>query len=118
MKANKDIQSFDDVLDAKYGAPGTEKRMKAEEAAYSYYSGLLLKKARKDKKMTQAQLAKKLGTDAAYISRIENDDIMPSVGVFFRIANALGYSVELVSMSVDEYFDELIEKVRQDYSSV
>ena len=40
--------------------------------------------------------AAKLGTDTAYISRIENDAITPSVGAFFRIANALGYSVELV----------------------
>ena len=47
-------------------------------------------------KMTQGELAAKLGTDSAYISRIENDAIMPSVGTFFRIANALGYAVELV----------------------
>ena len=96
MKANNDIQSFDTVLDAKYGAPGTKQRAEAEEAAFAYYSGILLKRARKEMKMTQSQLAEKLGTDAAYISRIENDDIMPSVGAFFRIANALGYSVELV----------------------
>ena len=47
-------------------------------------------------RMTQGELAAKLGTDTAYISRIENDAITPSVGAFFRIANALGYSVELV----------------------
>lgn len=96
MKASSDIHSFDKVLDAKYGAPGTKQRAQAEEAAFAYYSGLLLRKARKEMKITQTQLAEKLGTDAAYISRIENDYIMPSVGAFFRIANALGYSVELV----------------------
>ena len=96
MKANNDIQSFDEVLDAKYGAPGTEERARAEEAAFAYYSGILLKRARKQMKMTQGELAAKLGTDSAYISRIENDAITPSVGAFFRIANALGYSVELV----------------------
>ena len=96
MKANKDIKSFDTILDAKYGAPGTKERAAAEEAAFAYYSGILLKNARKEKKITQAELAARLGTDAAYISRIENDSIIPSVGAFFRIANALGYSVELV----------------------
>ena len=96
MKANNDIQSFDAVLDAKYGAPGTDRRAKAEEDAFAYYSGVLLKKARKQMHMTQGELAAKLGTDTAYISRIENDAITPSVGAFFRIANALGYSVELV----------------------
>lgn len=95
MKANKDIQSFDAVLDAKYGAPGTEERAQAEENAFAYYSGILLKRARKEAKMTQGELAAKLGMDTAYISRIENDTISPSAGTFFRIANALGYSVEL-----------------------
>ena len=96
MKTKNDIQSFDAVLDTKYGAPGTEQRAKAEEDAFAYYSGVLLKKARKEMRMTQGELAAKLGTDTAYISRIENDAITPSVGAFFRIANALGYSVELV----------------------
>ena len=99
MKANNDIRSFDNVLDAKYGTIGTKKRAQAEEAALSYYSGILIKRARKEMKMTQGELAEKLGTDAAYISRIENDDIIPSVGAFFRIANALGYSVEFVRIA-------------------
>lgn len=96
MKAKEDIKSFDTVLDAKYGAPGTKKRAESEEAAFAYYSGVLLRDARKKMRMTQAELASRLGTDTAYISRIENDAITPSVGAFFRIANALGYSVELV----------------------
>ena len=95
-KASQDIQSFDAILDEKYGVPGTAERIRAEESAFAYYSGVLLKKARKKSGMTQGELAVKLGTDAAYISRIENDAIVPSVGAFFRIANALGYSVELV----------------------
>lgn len=99
MKANNEAKSFDAVLDAKYGAPGTKERASAEEAAFAYYSGVLLKQARKKMRMTQAELAAKLGTDTAYISRIENDAITPSVGAFFRIANALGYSVELVPAS-------------------
>ena len=96
MKANEEIKSIDAILDAKYGAVGTKKRAAAEEAAFTYYSGVLLKNARKKVKMTQAELAARLGTDAAYISRIENDSITPSVGAFFRIVDALGYSVELV----------------------
>ena len=95
MTTNTEIKSFDEILDAKYGKPGTPERVEAEEAAYSYYSGVLLRRARKKTGMTQGELAAKLGTDAAYISRIENDAVTPSVGVFFRIADALGYSVEL-----------------------
>ncbi len=95
MRTNKNTHSFDEILDSKYGKPGSKERLKAEEAAYSYYSGLLLKQARKKMKITQKQLAEKLGTDSAYISRIENDQIIPSAGAFFRIADALGYMVEL-----------------------
>ena len=97
MNKKMELSSFDEILDSKYGAPGTKKRAEAEEKAYSYYSGILLKRARKHRHMTQNDLAAKLGTDAAYISRIENDSIIPSVGTFFRIADALGYSVELVA---------------------
>ena len=95
MIANNGIHSFDEILDSKYGKSGSKERSKAAEAAYSYYSGLLLRQARKKMKITQKQLAEKLGTDSAYISRIENDQIIPSAGAFFRIANALGYVVEL-----------------------
>ena len=43
MKAKNDIQSFDELLDAKYGTPGTAQREKAEKDAFAYYSGVLLR---------------------------------------------------------------------------
>ena len=55
-----------------------------------------LKEARKEPMMTQKQLAEKLGVDPAYISHIERSQITPSVNVFFRIVDALGYSIQLV----------------------
>ncbi len=96
MAANDDIRSFDEVLDRKYGMPGTPQREAAEEEAFNYYSGVILRNARKQMHLTQGELAKRLGTDTSYISRIETGALIPSVGVFFRIANALGCSVELV----------------------
>lgn len=59
MKANIDIQSFDKELDAKYGSPGTVQRTKTEQDAFAYYSGVLLKKARKEMRLTQKELATK-----------------------------------------------------------
>ena len=41
-------------------------------------------------------LAKKVGTDKTYISRIEKGVIEPGVGMFFRIAEALGLRVDIV----------------------
>lgn len=46
--------------------------------------------------MTQSDLAKKVGTDKAYILRIEKGLIEPSVGMFFRIIDALGLKINIV----------------------
>lgn len=46
--------------------------------------------------MTQAELADRIHTTKSYISRIERGDITPSVGVFYRIINALGLRVDIV----------------------
>ena len=87
---------YDAVLDEKFGKEGTPERARAEEAAYSFYSGQILQDARKEAKMTQAELAKRTQTTKSYISKLENGVIVPSVGVFYRIIAALGMRVEVV----------------------
>lgn len=93
---NHKIVDYDLVLDAKFGKKGTPERIKAEEAAYSFYSGQILQDARKEAKVTQEELARRTNTTKSYISKIENGVIVPSVGVFYRIINALGLRVEVV----------------------
>ena len=89
---NHKIVDYDAVLDAKFGKEGTPERIQAEEAAYSFYSGQILQDARKEAKVTQEELARRTNTTKSYISKIENGVIVPSVGVFYRIINALGHS--------------------------
>lgn len=97
MKTNNHkIVDFDAVLDAKFGMEGTNERMRAEENAYSFYFGKILQNARKDAKMTQAELAEKVQTTKSYISKVENGVIIPSVGTFYRMISALGMRVEVV----------------------
>lgn len=93
---NHKIVDYDKVLDARFGKEGTPERAKAEEDAYNFYSGQILLDARREAKMTQAQLASKINATKSYISRIERGDITPSVGVFYRIINALGLRVDIV----------------------
>lgn len=93
---NHEIVDYDIVLDKKFGKEGTPERIKAEEDAYSFYSGQILLDARKDAKMTQAELAKRINSTKSYISQVENGIIIPSVGMFYRIINALGLRVEVV----------------------
>ena len=97
------IQDYDAVLDARYGKEGSPERVKFEEEAYAYYTGLILRDARKDAKVSQAELARRTQTTKSYISRIENGVIIPSVAVFYRMIAALGMTVEIVKPAVFGY---------------
>ena len=90
------IRDYDVVLDAEFGAPGSPERVTAEEQAYAFYSGQLIRDARKGEKMTQSELASRIGSTKSYISKIENGTMTPSVSTFYRIMGALGLRVEIV----------------------
>ena len=102
MQKNKTIvRDFDQYLDEEYGAIGTEERTKFEEEAKAFYVAQILLQARKDAKVTQSELAQRVGTTKSYISKIENGVIEPSVGLFFRLINALGLRIDITqSMGV------------------
>ena len=72
-KTDKNLTSFSDHLDQEYGKRGTETREKYEEGFEAFKLGVMLQELRKEKGMTQEQLAEKCGTTKTYISRIEND---------------------------------------------
>ena len=93
---NHKINDYDLVLDQKFGKEGTPERIKAEEEAFAFYSSQILHDARKEAKVTQAELAKRINSTKSYISKVENGVIVPSVGAFYRIINALGLRIELV----------------------
>lgn len=90
------IRDYSAELDRKYGAVGTKERELFEEEAWNFYSGQIIQEARKEAKVTQTELAERTQTTKSYISKIENGLITPSVGVFYRIINALGMRVEVV----------------------
>jgi ribosome-binding protein aMBF1 (putative translation factor) len=96
---NHQIVDYDAVLDAKFGKKGTASRIEAEEKALAFYTGKVIEDARKQAHITQAALAERIGSDKAYISRVENGIIEPKVSTFYRIMNALGMNIQL-SMSI------------------
>ena len=51
--------------------------------------------ARVKSKMSQEDLARKMGTGQAVISRLENANASPSLSLIKRLANALNLKVEL-----------------------
>ena len=92
---NHKIVDYSAVLNAQYGTPGTPERAQFDEEAYAFYTSQILLDARKNARLTQEELAKRIGVNKSYISRIEKGLTVPSVATFYRIANALGLTVEL-----------------------
>ena len=70
---NRNLTSWDDHLEKKYGKSGTKTREKYEEDFEAFKIGVLIQEARKKKHLTQEELAIKVGTTKNYISRIENN---------------------------------------------
>lgn len=96
MKTSKNITSWDDHINGKYGKKGTESREKFEEEFETFRIGVLIQQARKKQKLTQQQLADKVGTTKNYISRIENNASDIRLSTLMRIIReGLGGSLKL-----------------------
>lgn len=83
------LHTADELLDGKYGTPGTESRNDFEEKARAYYFGVILRDRRKELKMTQSELAQKTGTARSYIARVEKGETDMQLSSFLKIARAL-----------------------------
>lgn len=83
------------VLEKEYGKHGTLERASFDEEAYAFYTSQLLLDARKNARLTQKELAERIGVDKSYISRVEKGIIVPSVATFYRLINALGLNIEI-----------------------
>ena len=90
-----DIMSVDAMMDERYGKVGTPEREAFRKEAYAYCVGQIISDARKREKVTQQELAKRIGTNKSYISRIENGSVEPGAGMFLRILSALGLRFEV-----------------------
>lgn len=67
------LTSFADHLDIQYGKLGSESREQYEQEFEAFKLGVMLQELRKEKGLTQEELAEKCGTTKNYISRIENN---------------------------------------------
>jgi len=64
--------NFTELIEAKYGEIGSSERNKFEEGAQKFFISEMLKSARKEAKLTQSELAERIGTKKSYISKVEN----------------------------------------------
>jgi HTH-type transcriptional regulator/antitoxin HipB len=74
MRTKKnELVDLDEFIDQKYGERGSEKREDFEDGYETFKLGALLQDLRKQRNLTQQELADRCGTTKTYISRIEND---------------------------------------------
>lgn len=78
-------KSFNELLNKKYGSPGSKARGEFEMASNNFMIGELLKIERIKAKMTQEEIAEKIGTKKSYISRIERGKSDIQLSTLFKI---------------------------------
>lgn len=96
------LHTADELLSSKYGEPGTDSRNNFEEKARAYYYGEILRDRRKAMKLTQQELADRVGTQRSYIARVEKGTTDIQLSSFLRILSALNVRLELKSETVEE----------------
>jgi len=85
------VTTFDELLDVEYGKQGTPARVEFHQKAQLWIIAELLKEERKKANLSQEQLAKKIGTQKSYISRIEHANSDIQLSTLFKIfENGLG----------------------------
>lgn len=84
------LKTTNQLLDEKYGEHGTATREAFNARTMAWYYGDILRDRRKVLKLTQKQLAQKIGKEQSYIARVEKGEVDIQLSSFFRITHALG----------------------------
>ncbi len=91
-----EVTSWAEIKDKVYGEKGSERRDSLEREAEAYKIGLLLKKARESRHLTQEDLGKLIDKKRTYISRVENDGSNITLGTLFEfVEKGLGGKVKI-----------------------
>lgn len=72
-----------------------EFRVEYEKLQPRYEAVAQIIKARKEQNMTQAELAKRVGTQKSNISRLESGNYNPSLDFLTKVAESLGKSLKV-----------------------
>lgn len=104
-KSEMKTYSLDEVTDKHIGEKGTPNRDEFENELRLDLLGLAIKQARKERKLTQAQLGELVGVQRAQISKIENnlnDARFDTILKVFRALNAkINFNVELLNQNLN-----------------
>ena len=98
MKTEREnkLSTWKQIKDKVYGEVGTNRRDELERDFESFKIGMLLKKAREEKNLTQEQLAQIVEKKRTFISRLENDGSNMTLKTLFEIVEkGLGGKVQI-----------------------
>ncbi len=84
------LPTTNQLLDEKFGAEGTPQREAFNAQAVAWYYGSLLRQRRQELKLTQRDVAERIGREQTYIARVERGKADIQLSSFFRIAGVLG----------------------------
>lgn len=92
--------TLDDIKKEVYGEVGTPRRDKIEAELSNLRIGLQIRNAREERKMTQSQLAEKIGKERSFISKVERDGANLTLSTLYEIiTKGLGRSFEFRILS-------------------
>jgi DNA-binding XRE family transcriptional regulator len=93
---DKDVSTWSEIKERVYGKEGTERRDNLDREVESFRIGLLLKKARESRNMTQEELGQLVDKKRTYISRVENNGSNITLSTLFDIVEkGLGGKVNI-----------------------
>ena len=91
-----ETKTWKEIKNTVYGKKGTERRDQLDRDFESFQIGLLLRKAREEKKMTQQELAILVDKKRTYISRVESNGSNVTLKTLFDIVEkGLGGKVNI-----------------------
>lgn len=89
MQTKNDNYTLSELKDQLIGPKGNPEREAYEYELRMDLIGKMIQKARKNQKMTQEELGRKIGVQKAQISKIESSASSASIDTLIRVFNAL-----------------------------
>lgn len=96
------LHTAGELLDNKYGEVGTDSRTAFHEKSIAWYYGEILRDRRKELKITQQELAEKVGTARSYIARVEKERLIYRFRVSFVLLVLWELSLLLHFMTINK----------------
>ncbi|MGX9244393.1 MULTISPECIES: helix-turn-helix domain-containing protein [Sphingobacterium] len=91
-----ETKNWKNIKDDVYGKVGTQRRDELDRDFESFKIGLLLKKAREERNITQSELAELIDKKREYISKIENNGSNITLKTLFDVVEkGLGGKVKI-----------------------